>query len=284
MDIPSPAAQAPKQPTAAPAPGQPQGPAAPAVQGTTPPAAGQAALPQTPVPEEQATTKDDYQLYLKSGDRNASWDEYIEPAFTTFDSGNFATAGVFLGKTYEKGCRDPLVLFRLGIYRESRRQFKEAADLLSQAADGIAARYPGHPLNNSIARHAARALYQVDDYARALPYLQKALAQSPNDFMILLMLGQISRAGKQYPEARSFFERALSTKPPENVTPNPIKTLLGELIILTYELKDLEACQKYVSMVLSAWPQDPIANSYRTRLEKARYEKREKEMIDKLVK
>ncbi len=272
-------AQKPVAPSAVPAAAQP---AAPSGQ-TLAPSAPAAASP-APAVQEQTITKDDYQLYLKSGDRNPSWDEYIEPAFTSFDSENFATAGIFLAKAYEKGCRDPLVMFRLGIYRESRRQFKEAAELLSQAADGIAQRYPGHPLNNSIALHAGRALYQIDDYVKALPYLQKALQQNPNDFMILLMLGQIARSGKLYAEARSLFERAIASKPPENVTPNPVRTVLGELIILTYALKDSEACQKYVDMVLSAWPRDPVANTYRTRLDKERFEKKQQEMLDKIVK
>lgn len=231
----------------------------------------------------QVTTPSDYQLYLKSGDRDAKWNEYIEPAFSSFDSENYDTAAIFLKKAYEKGCRDPLVLFRLGIYQENRRQFKDAAMLLAEAADGFPKRYPNHPLNSSIPKHAGRVLYQIDNYEKAFSYLQKALEYEPNDFMILLMLGQISRNSKQYKESRIYFERALLAKPPEGTTPDPRRTLLDELIILTFELKDLNACQQYVNIVLSSWPQDPIANSYRSRLDRERYLKQQDEVIKKMV-
>jgi tetratricopeptide (TPR) repeat protein len=119
--------------------------------------------PTAPVP----ITPQDYELYLQKGDRNKSWDEWIKPAFESFDSENYATAAIFLRRAYEKGCRDPMVLFRLGIYEESRDKAKEAAEMLKIAAAGAARRYPGHQLASAIHRHAGRALYKIDDYKGA---------------------------------------------------------------------------------------------------------------------
>lgn len=177
-----------------------------------------------------------------------------------------------------------MLLFRLGIIKESRGQAKDAAAMLQLAADSIASRYPEHPLNQSIAKHAGRALYQIDDYDHAMPYLEKAAQQLPNDFMVLLMLGQMYRKTKLYPQARTFFERALAAKPPEGTTPDPRRTLLDELIIITYELKDMDACGNYINIVLTAWPHDPVANTYRANLEKLRFQQKQHEAIEKIVK
>ena len=242
------------------------------------------APPPAPVPSLDATTKDDYQLYLASGDRSPKWDESIAPAFQAFEAGNLATAGIFLKQAYERGCRDPLLLFRLGLYRESRGLFKEAAEMLAQAAEDAPKRYPGHPLATAIARHAGRALYEADDFKRASPLLVKALGQDPNDFMLLLMAGQIARLEKRSAEARQLFERALVAEPPSGPTSaDPKTTVLRELIILTYDTKDVEACGRYIETLLAASPQDTIANTYRQRLAKERQSQREKEVINKIV-
>jgi len=253
--------------------------AAPAVEAKKPPAKpGKEA--SEPV---SATTPADYKLYAKLGDRNAKWDEFIAPAFTSFDQGQFATAGILLKKAYELGCRDPLVLFRLGIYYESTGEFDQAATLFDEAVEGVVKRYPGHPLAKAMPKHAGRALYKADRMDEALPHLKKALAVEPDDFMLLLMAGQIERIQGNLTEARGYFERALAAGPPQGVTPDPKLALLRELIILTYELKDWDACRRYADSALKIDPRDKVANEYRKDLSRARQRQKELEIIKKLV-
>jgi len=235
--------------------------------------------PTAPVP----ITPEDYELYVKSGDRSKEWDELIKPAFESFDAGNYATSAIFLTSAYEKGCRDPMVLFRLGIYEESRGKSKEAAEMLKAAAEGAKKRYPDHPLATAIHRHAGRALYKVDDYKAALPHLKEALAYEPNDFMLLLMTGQIERMEGQKERARGYFELALAAPMPEGVEPNPTTTVLGELIVITYDLKDYDACEKYIKMALERDPKDKVANKYKGLVGRARFRQRELEIIKKIV-
>jgi tetratricopeptide (TPR) repeat protein len=257
--------------------------ATPAAQpGTVTPAAPQATATSS---AETPAAPDDYALYLQSGDHNAQWDEFIQLGFQTFDAGNLATAGIFLKQAYDRGCRDPLLLYRLGIIRESRGLYKEAADMLAQAAELIEQRYPGHPFVASLPKNAGRALFEAEDYKRALPLLQKALEREPNDFMLLLLVGQIQRMDKHLTEARASFERALAVPPPPGVTkPNPQSTLLGELIAITYQQKDLEACQRYVDQALALNPADQLANAYRRQLAKELQSRRQREMIEKMIK
>ncbi|MBN1283500.1 MAG: hypothetical protein JXA24_07010 [Proteobacteria bacterium] len=252
--------------------------APPPVSASTPPAA-----PATGVEPIRSTTPDDLNLYRKQGHRDAKWDEFITPAFECFDADRFATAGIFLRKAYELGCRDPLVIFRLAICRESAGDAKLAAELMIEAEKGLASRYPGHPLSQAISKHAGRALYKADRYKEALPHLRKALEREPGDFMLLLMAGQVERMEKNLSEARSLFEKAIASGAPAGMIPDPALTLLRELVILTYELKDFAACEAYVAMVRERDPQDRVAAEYDRRLKSARAREKELEIIKKMV-
>lgn len=231
-----------------------------------------------------AKASNDYQLYLKTGDRSPKWNEFIEPGFQSFDGGNLATAYVFLNKAYNLGCRDALLLYRLGLYQETKGKYKEAADLLAEAAEKIGTQYPSHPLNRTIHEHAGRALYQANDFNRALPELQKALESAPDNFMLLMMTGQILRSEKKYEEAKAVFEKALTVKQPEDLTTDPKIKLWGELMMLSYELKDNETSLAYATKILEKNPGDPVALSYKQRIEYEKFKMREREAIEKIVK
>lgn len=234
-------------------------------------------------PLPSPTTKDDYNLYLKSGHKDKAWNEWIKPGFESFDEGNYATASIFLKKAYDAGCRDPMVLFRLGIYSETRGEIKQAAGYLDEAAKGVKQRYPDHPLLKAINRHAGRALYKADSYDKAMPYLLEALKYEPDDFMLLLMAGQIERMHDKKTQARALFERAYAAKAPEGVKPDPKTTVLGELIILTFDLKDYEACQKYIDEALKLDPKHKVAKAYNSKLQRQRIREKELEIIKKMT-
>jgi len=267
----APIAETPKAPSPAPGAGI----------GTSEGPAG--APPAISIDAPRATTPGDYEIYAKKGHRSKSWDEWIGPAFESFESDNYATAAIFLGRAYEKGCRDPMVLFRLGIYKESRGEAKEAADMLTEAARGAARRYPEHPLASAIHRHAGRALYKADRFKEALPHLKQALVYEPDDFMLLLMTGQIERMEGSKESARALFEKALAARMPEGVEPDPKSTVLGELIVLTFDLDDLDACEEYIALALKHDPKHKIATTYRGRVKHARFRKKELEIIKKLT-
>jgi len=236
-----------------------------------------------PAKARKKPAKSDHSYYAKSGHRSPKWDELIEPGFSSFDSGNLATAAVFLKRAHERGCRDGLLLYRLGIFKETQKQYKEAADLLAEAAEKIPKQYPGHPLALGIHEHAARVLYQADDYGRALPELKKALEHDPENFVLIFMAGQLLRLNKNFPEARAMFEKALTVKPPEGLGLDPNQRVWRELMAITYEMGDTEACAAYAQMILSANPNDGIALSYTQKIEREKLRKRELQIIDKIV-
>lgn len=235
-------------------------------------------------PKKPGAEKNDIDFYRKSGHRSKEWDEFIEPGFESFDSGSLATSYVFLRRAFDRGCRDGLVLYRLGIYSEVRGNFREAAALLVKAAEGIRRQYPNHPLAESIDEHAGRALYQANDFDRARPYLESALRHTPEGFMLLYMLGQIARMKGEFDASRNYLEKALQVPAPGDVGFDARKAVLTELIAVTYELDDLDSCEAYVDAMLAAYPQDPVATSYKERLASERQRRKEREIIERLVK
>ncbi len=238
-------------------------------------------------PEKKAApaldAKRDLRLYRKSGHRSKEWNDLIAPAFDSFDSENYATAYVFLKRAYDRGCRDALVLFRYGLYLESKGNMKEAAQLLLESAEKMKEQYPGHPLVTQIHQHAGRAAFQVDDLEGALPHLQKALEVEPDDFMLLFMAGQILRKAKRPQEAYALFLKAKDLAPPESDDTNPKLALLGELMATAFELEDFKTVDAYADEILLMDPLNAAARAYKNILLKQRYKQREHDIIEKIV-
>ncbi|OQA58579.1 MAG: Tetratricopeptide repeat protein [bacterium ADurb.Bin270] len=229
-------------------------------------------------------TQKDYSWYLKSGDKSPKWNEFIEPAFQSFDSGNFATAGIFLQRAYDAGCRDPLILFRLALIKESREGYIEAANMYLEAAKGVEKRYPGHPISRGIHKHVGRSLYKVDRPAEALPFITEALRHSPNDFMMLLMAGQILRSIGENDKARIALEKALTVERPAGSDGlDSIRPVLHELILATFALQNVGMCSKYVEQMTSLDPSDQVASIYRRKIAEIENKRRERELIKRLT-
>lgn len=254
--------------------------AAPAVA----PAKAEQPAPLPPPHDLGLNTSEDIKLYRLRGHRSPKWNELIVPAFQTFDGGNFPTAFVFLQKAYERGCRDPLVLFRLGLYRESTGALKEAASLFEEAAKKLPEHYPKHHLTKDINAHAARVLYQLDRTDAAMKHIRRALKETPDDFMMLFLGGQILRQQKQPREARILLERAIAVPIPAGMNEQQTKrTLYNELVAVCYELGNFDSSLKYADEVFRIDPNDPVARNYAQKIQRELQRRREREIINRLV-
>lgn len=241
---------------------------------------------QAPVVEStelETTTAKDYSYYLKSGHKSPKWNEFIEPAFQTFDSENMSTASIFMQRAYDQGCRDPLLLFRYGIYLESKGKYNDAAELLLETADGVKKRYPSHPLNKSIYKHTGRTLYHVGRYSEALTQLTEALKIQNDDFMLLFMSGQILHHLGELQKARFILEKAALSPPPMDMAASTVKPLLHELILITSKMGDMVACEIYVNQLLTFFPDDPMALQHRRELTKMKNKAREREILKNII-
>jgi len=231
-------------------------------------------------------TKKDYGYYLRYGQKSSKWDSFIQPAFQAFSAGHLATASIFLQKAYDNGCRDPLVLFRLAIFKEARNDLNGAISLLSQAESGLKSRYKKHPVNLAIHKQMGQILYSQSKYADALPHLMLALKWQPDDFMLLFMIGDILAESNRMKDARKFLENAISHLPidgGDNIVKSRV-ALLHELVIVTYKLGDIDACDSYIGILTSIDPSDSLAASYGKKVNEYRMHQKEMNIINKFVK
>ena len=226
----------------------------------------------------------DWKAYQRFGHRAKQWDHLVKSGFETWQASNYATAAIFLNKAYAKGCRDALVLFKLGIYYELKQNIAKAVNMLVLSAEKFPRQYPRHPDAGRIGEHAGRLLYQLDEFNRALPFLEAALKAEPNNFMLLFMSGQILRMQKNYQAAKERFEHALLQTAPKDIQPNPRVVLLRELVILTYNSNDHTKCSVYIKQLLALAPADKTALFYQEKLNQTKHKAKERELLKKLVK
>lgn len=227
-------------------------------------------------------TSSDWTFYQKSGEHSVQWDDLVKSGFESYDGGHMATAMIFFRKSHDAGCRDPLVLTKLGLSVEAKNDFERAASYFREAARRFPFVYPTHPDAIHINEHAGRALYQLSRFNEAVPYLESALTHDPDNFMLLFMTAQILRSQKKYDEAMARFQKALALPPPKGVD-NPYLAIMRELTALAFETGDYDGCLKYVDQLLAVNPGDPTALSFRDRAKQKLYEKREREVLEKIT-
>jgi tetratricopeptide (TPR) repeat protein len=226
---------------------------------------------------------DDYALYSKVGDHSKAWDEYVQPGFEAFETNNYPTALVFLQKAYDKGCRDGLVMARLGLVHESRGNTKEAIDLLGQARPKLKKVYPNHEFTQNLDAHLGRMYFSANQYDEALPLLKESLAASPDDFTLLFITGQILREQGKKAEAYELYTRAAKVPAPADVQPDPKKALLKELMAITYEMQRYDEALSYAEQILILAPGDPLAASYKQTITRKQFKKQEDESLQKMI-
>lgn len=225
----------------------------------------------------------DYALYSKVGDHSKAWDEFVQPGFEAFESNNYPTALVFLQKAYDNGCRDGLVMARLGLVHESRGNAKEAIALLGQARPKLKKVYPKHEFTQNIDAHLGRMYFSTNQYDEALPLLKESLVASPDDFTLLFITGQILREQGKKTQAYELYKRATKVPAPPNVKPDPKMALLKELMAITYEMQRYGEALSYADQVLILNPRDPLAASYKKTITRRKAKQTEEEGIKKMI-
>ena len=233
-----------------------------------------------PTPTWAAT---DWELYQKEGLKSNSWDKLVQAGFETETQGSAATSYVFLRKAYELGCRDALVLMKLGFYYELKQNFKEALPLFSEASVKFEQQYKDHPLQTEADAHAARLAYQLQLFDISRKFAEQALILKPNDFGLLFLAGQLQRQAGKLPEAKQRFEQAMQVGAPAELGFDAQVTMLRELIVITAQLEDDQACLKYAEELARKVPGDQLAEKHRQRILMKRLEQQEKQRLREII-
>jgi|SRR3989338_4768779 len=226
----------------------------------------------------------DWEAYQKSGHQSPKWNSLVQGGFESFDTGNWSTASNFLERARNKGCKDGLVLFKLGLYQEYLKEYSKAVALMKQADGALQKQYPDHATTRAFHETLGRIYYEWDHYDEALPEIEQAIQQLGENFMRLLMAGQILRMQQQWKAAISAFEKALQYDPPKGMAGNPKQLVLMELMKAHYETGDYDTALQYANIVLKTDPANNLALTYKRQIEQKRHEEHEREVLEKMIK
>ncbi len=230
-----------------------------------------------------ARAADELKLYEKQGHRSPEWNQLIEPGFQAFASRNFPTAYVFLQKAYDRGCRDGLVLYKLGIVHEQKGRYPEAIDMMAQALPRLKKDYPEADAAKTIDAHLGQLYYQADQYDKALPLLLEATKADPDDFTLQFITGQVLRATGKLTQAYDAYIKALALPAPAEVQPDPTRALLKELMAITYEMGRYDESLSYAEKILAADPKDELALSYKNAIKRRQTMEQQDEALKKMM-
>ena len=225
----------------------------------------------------------DWEAYRQNGDRSPNWNSFIESGFNAFDGGNWSTASNFLQRAYSKGCRDGLLLFKLGAYQEYLKEYSKAIELLKEAYKPLKNQYPDHELTRSYHEHLGRIYYETDNYKEAKPHLVTAIQEMGENFMRLFMLGQILRMEKDWSQAIKAFEKSLKYEPPPIPNEDARILVMLELMKIHNETENFDAALDYANRILSVQPQNTMAQQYRRNIEQKKFHEKQNEAIKEMI-
>ena len=126
--------------------------------------------------------------------------------------------------------------------------------------------------DDTVAYQAAFAFLKEGQYDRAVPALQKFLANYPDSALAenaQYWLGEANYVNKAYPDAEVAFQRVIDKYPQSRKVPDA----LLKIGYCRYELKQWESSKLALSQVITQFPDNPDAKLAQTRIEKMAVEK-----------
>jgi len=137
-----------------------------------------------------------------------AWIAFVERGFAAYDRRDATNAAALLGQAREKGCTDPLVLFRLAFVTDRLGKGAEATALYRSIVEPLKAAYPAHPYNSEVWHNLGHIEFRAGRFTNALELYQKALAAGSTSAEIKYSLGMACRRLARWTEAASWLEKA----------------------------------------------------------------------------
>lgn len=206
---------------------------------------------------------------MKRGHRSPEWAPLAEAGFSAFEGGNFDMAMNFFRRAIDKGCRDGLVYFRMGIYYESGEDFARAKKYFRLARSHLPGRYSGNIAAKTIHEHLGRVLFTLGDLPGAEEELQQALRLQGPNFTILFLLGSIARQKGDDEKVIDYYSKAVAYPPPHGIVPHEtLITLMVEVGEAQFRLGQHDRSLDTWKRLLQIVPNHPLARQYKDRIER----------------
>lgn len=154
-------------------------------------------------------------------------DAWLENGKVNLEMRRINEANLAFAKAYEIDPNNPVAAKELSTLYFNNRQFAKAIEVASKCKscpDGD--------------RIIGMSHYQQEDYGKAIPYLQKAVAKDVQDAEAIYMLARTYLDMEEYKNATVWYEKAVAL-------PNAKATWFYELGLIYYNVENFKAAQKY---------------------------------------
>ena len=226
----------------------------------------------------------DYQTH---GAKSPKWTPLVEAGLKAHESGNADAAVSFYEKAIDRGCKDGLLFYKLGVYHEEKDDLVNAHKYYSLARKHLPGRYRSRTATKNIHEDIGRVLFAMGKLTAAKPELEKAVSTNGENFTLMFLLGSIARQGGSDGGVINYYSKALTYPPPQGTDPAQITlTILVELGTAFYNLKQMENSLEMWNKILSIAPNHPIARKYKDNIQRMisgeQMKREEKRILDKI--
>lgn len=155
----------------------------------------------------------EWEDYMSSLYHDFRWDWLVRDGHLAYATGRYKEALEIYREAMNKGCKDPLMLFRMGYCYRNLRKDKEAAAHFVASLDGLKAAYPKHKYNWFSRYYIAEILAEQGLPDRAKQRLDEAIKLNPSFDQAYLLYGNLHYRAGEYAVAAEKYRRAAEANP-----------------------------------------------------------------------
>lgn len=159
------------------------------------------------------TSAGEWEDYMSSPYHDFRWDWLVRDGHLAYAKGRYKEALEGYQEALDKGCKDPLMLFRMGYCYRNLRKDKKAAGHFAASMDGLKAAYPKHKYNWLSRYYLAEILAEEGLSERAKQQLDEAIKLNPSFEQAYLLYGNLHYRAGEYALAAEKYRRAAETNP-----------------------------------------------------------------------
>ena len=155
----------------------------------------------------------EWEDYLNSPYQDFRWNWLIRDGHLTYGQNKYNEALSIYQEAMEKGCKDPLMLFRMGYSYRALRKGKDAAKYFAASKEGLAKAYPKHRYNWLSRYYLAELFLERKATPSAVTELQEAIKLNPKFVQAYLLYGNVYYGQGKYDLAAEKYLRASEISP-----------------------------------------------------------------------
>ncbi len=155
----------------------------------------------------------EWEDYLSSPYHDFRWDWLVRDGHLAYGKGNYKEALTNYQDAIKKGCKDPLMLFRMGYSYRALRRSKEAAGFFATSTEGLVKAYPKHQYNWFSRYYLAEIFVERGLLDRAKQQLDEAIKLNPQFEQAFLLYGNLHHRRGELALAAEKYLRASEINP-----------------------------------------------------------------------